>query len=148
MKRLLLILVFIIVLSINGCSTHEVIEQEVLKNEKNLFYTGQGEKWFATYSVSKVNSSYFDSLYIQYLSDRTTTEKSKEEQNIGPIEYQLVGNSMKIESLSPQKLKGIGNFHIASEMNSEFFNFYDGDELSLEIKWKDKREIIKLKIVK
>ncbi|WP_069650088.1 hypothetical protein [Caloranaerobacter ferrireducens] len=148
MKRFLCILLVTMIAILSGCSVSNVTKQEEIKNENNIFYTGQGEKWFATYSISKVNSSYFESLYIQYLVDRTTIEKNKEEQNIGPIEYKLVGNSMKLESSFPQKLKGIGNFHTATEMNAELFNTDYGDELILEIKWKDKTEKLYLKKLK
>lgn len=148
MKRFLCILLVTMIAILSGCSVSNVTKQEEIKNENNIFYTGQGEKWFATYSISKVNSSYFESLYIQYLVDRTTIEKNKEEQNIGPIEYKLVGNSMKLESSFPQKLKGIGNFHTATEMNAELFSTDYGDELILEIKWKDKTEKLYLKKLK
>ena len=107
------------------------------------FYTGQSTSWLATYSITKAKSSYYDSLSIQFLFDENNNESEREK--IGPIEYVLNGNSMKMESSYPQELKGVANFHTGSRVNAEAFKITFDKELELTVKWKEKSEIIKLK---
>ena len=97
--------------------------------------------WLAIYTITKVKSSYYDSLSIQFLFDdnnKYPTEK------IGPIEYELTGNSMKIGSSSPQELQGVANFHTGSRMNADNVKVTFDKEIILTVKWQCKSETLKL----
>lgn len=140
MKKIFLY-VFVIVmllLSLTGCSIKKMTE-----DKNTYFYLGQSKSWLVTYSITKVESTYYDSLSIQYIFDNNSP--SDKTQKIGPIEYQLNGNSMKIESTSPQELQGVGNFHTGSIMNSDAFKITFDKEMDLSIQWQDNEESIKLK---
>jgi hypothetical protein len=132
-KRLFFSIVALLVLMV-GCTKGTIEEQ-------NIFYFGEGNEWFSTYTISKVNGSYFDSLYIQYVTDRTEPLTDR----VGEIEYHLSVGEMFLSSTYPQPLQGVGNFHTASEMNADFFTMEFPDKVTLEIRWQDKVEKIILK---
>lgn len=111
------------------------------KTEGDVYYLGVGDSWLATYSVNKVNNSYYDSLSIQYIYD----ECSSEPEVVSPIEYTLVGNSSTKESSFPQELQGILNFHVASRINADFFETNFDNQMQLTVKWQGKEEHILLK---
>ncbi|MFT4146651.1 MAG: hypothetical protein QM644_19580 [Mobilitalea sp.] len=140
MKKLFLsvFLIAMLLLSLTSCAGKK------MTNDKNTyFYLGQSNSWLVTYSITKVESTYYDSLSIQYIFD---DEQLKEEtQKIGPIEYQLNGNSIKAESSSPQELQGVGNFHTGSIMNADNIKVTFDKEIDLSIQWRDNEESIILK---
>ncbi len=138
MKKIVIIFLFLaLIIMANGCNE---------ASDTNVLYFGEDEEWFATYTISKVRSSYFDSLYIQYINDRTASvkEQTTKAKNIGKIEYELTIGNLSIKSSYPQSLKGVGNFHVASETNAELVNTNFPDEITLEISWQDKKENIVL----
>lgn len=139
MKKFIYVFVILmLLLSFTGCSNKKMTE------EKNThFYLGQSNSWLVTYSITKVEDTYYDSLSILYIfDDNSLTEKKQE---IGPIEYQLIGNSMKTESSFPQELQGVGNFHTGNIMNADAFKITFDKEMDLSIQWQDNKESIKLK---
>ncbi|RUL52248.1 hypothetical protein [Lysinibacillus antri] len=139
MKIRFILLAFLSVFTLTACN--DVNENE---NPDHISYFGKGSEWFGTYTISKVNNSYFDSLYIQYVQDRANpgTEQTMEE--LGQIEYVLdTGNSV-LESSSPLPLEGIGSFHTATEFNAEMFEMDYPDEITLTVKWQDQNEVIQL----
>lgn len=136
MKKLLSIFMIVIIVSLGGCSNNKDIEKK-----DTYFYIGQSKSWLATYSVTKVNSSYYDSLSIQYLFDDNESETGK----IGPIEYQLNGNSIKTQSSYPQELQGVANFHTGSSMNADVIKITFDKDVELNVKWQGKNETLKLK---
>lgn len=136
MKKLLSILMIVIILSLGGCSNNKDIEKK-----DTYYYIGQSKSWLATYSVTKVKSSYYDSLSIQYLFDDNESEATK----IGPIEYQLNGNSIKTQSSYPQELQGVANFHTGNRMNADVIQITFGKDVELNVKWQGKNETVKLK---
>ncbi|MDP5274938.1 hypothetical protein [Chengkuizengella axinellae] len=140
MKKVIVIFFTLMIVMIAGCN--DVDTDKANTQEQNIFYFGEGEKWFATYTVSKVSKSYFDSLYIQYIKDHNNRT---EETTIGDIEYVLKAGNWTSQSSYPQSLKGVRNFHTASEMNAEAFDFANPEEVVLEISWQDKKETITLK---
>lgn len=70
-------------------------------------------------------------------------ESKSETGKIGPIEYQLDGNSMKTQSSYPQELQGVANFHIGSRMNADFTKITFDNDIELTVKWQGKSETIK-----
>ena len=77
MKLLLLILVLIIILSVSGCSTNEVKEQEETKIEKDIFYIMTHQKYnnFIKARFERINE---DALKIKekfYKPEEEITEK-------------------------------------------------------------------------
>jgi len=113
------------------------------EDKNTYFYLGQSNSWLVIYSITKVESTYYDSLSIQYIfDDNSPSEKT---QKIGPIEYQLNGNSMKAESSYPQELQGVGNFHTGSIMNADAIKITFDKEMDLSIQWQDNKESITLK---
>ena len=86
MKKVISILMLVLLLSLSGC-----YKDNKPQNKNTYFYFGQSNSWFATYSITKAKSSYYDSLSIQYLFDDNNKGQTEK---IGPIEFQLVGNSM------------------------------------------------------
>lgn len=152
MKKTIVIILFLsLIFMVAGCKTEEkpLTKKDLTINNKvsetNVFYFGEGEEWFATYTVSKVRTSYFDSLYIQYITDRTVSVEEQTSKKIGDIEYLLNAGKITIESSFPQHLKGIGNFHTASEVNASIVDNVFPEEITLEIRWQDKKENIVLK---
>lgn len=133
-----------------GCSKNELHNAKADLNTKErsqIFYFGEGKEWFGTVTISKVKTSYFESLYIQHIIERSTTGKEQQaSKNVGKIEYVLnLGNHNSTRSSYPQALQGIGSFHVATEINAETFDLKPSDEITLEIKWADKKETIQLK---
>ncbi|HHV09745.1 MAG TPA: hypothetical protein GXX75_05655 [Clostridiales bacterium] len=140
MKKLSLyvFVIVILLLSLTGCSNKKMTE-----DKNTYFYLGQSNSWLVIYSITKVESTYYDSLSIQYIfDDNSPSEKT---QKIGPIEYQLNGNSMKAESSYPQELQGVGNFHTGSIMNADAIKITFDKEMDLSIQWQDNKESITLK---
>ncbi len=137
MKKLFLFAFVIVMLLfiLTGCSNKKVTE-----DKNTYFYLGQSNSWLVTYSITKVESTYYDSLFIQYIFEDNSPRKK-----IGPIEYQLNGNSMKTESLYPQDLQGVGYFHTGSIMNADVIKITFDKEMDLSIHWQDNKESIKLK---
>ncbi|WP_232697206.1 hypothetical protein [Brevibacillus daliensis] len=131
-----LILVFLV-----GCTSGEGKKTDEMPT---VIYFGQGEEWFATYTISSVRESYFASLYIQYITDRTKTTV-KQTADIGKIEYILKGKEWTLSSSEPQSLVGILNFHTATEINADQFDLDLADTVTLEVRWKDQVEKIDLK---
>ena len=128
----------ILLLSLMGCANRKTTE-----DNNTYFYIGQSNRWIATYSITKVKSTYYDSLSIQYIFDNN--DPNEKNQKIGPIEYQLNGNSMKTESSFPQELQGVGSFHTGSIINADAFDITFDKKMELSIQWQDKKESIELK---
>ncbi len=82
MKKTAGIMLIVMALVLGGCT-----RSSGLKNRDITFYAGQGETWMATYSISNVDSIYYDSLTIQHIFD----EKERDAPSFGPIEYELTG---------------------------------------------------------
>jgi hypothetical protein len=140
-KYLLFISLFLIVLA--GCNhADDNLSEEA--NMDNTFYFGKGTEWFGTYTVSMVHESYFESLYIQHVTDRTGSNEGQIK-DIREIEYVLNMGGSKLESSDPQPLKGIGNFHTATEINKDLVDGDFPDQLTLTVKWNDQSEVIELK---
>ncbi len=136
--NLFVFVIAMLLLSMTGCSNKKVTE-----DKNTYFYLGQSNSWLVTYSITKVESTYYDSLSIQYIFDVNSPNELT--QKIGPIEYQLNGNSMKTESSFPQELQGVGNFHTGNIMNADAFKITFDKEMDLSIQWQDNKESIKLK---
>lgn len=136
MKKLLGILMIAVLLSMSSC-----ISDNKYENKDTHFYFGQSNSWLAVYTITKVKSSYYDSLSIQYIFDDNNNNQTEK---IGPIEYELTGNSMKIGSSSPQELQGTANFHTGSRMNVNNVKVTFDKEIILTVKWQDKSETLKL----
>ncbi|MEH7451719.1 hypothetical protein [Gottfriedia acidiceleris] len=140
----------LLLIMIAGCNPSSSVSKSKVGTEKeNLksqtYYFGEGDEWFGTYTISKVRTSYFESLYIQYITNHTDTIKEQISPKIGKIEYLLkLDDNNSLRSSYPQSLNGIGNFHTATEINEKMFNS-PPDEITLEIKWSGKKEIIKLR---
>ncbi|WP_214483175.1 hypothetical protein [Bacillus sp. SM2101] len=109
-----MLLFCILIILISGCEA-ENKTANINGPEMNVFYFGEGKKWFATFSVAKVRSSYFESMYIQYIQDRNPHEY----QSPTEIEYVLDTGFSSFKSNYPVSLKGIKNFHIAFETSPE-----------------------------
>jgi hypothetical protein len=139
MRKILITLFVLVLLTISGCT-----KAQEDTNSNYYFYAGQSNTWLATYTISKVNTSYYDSLCVQYLFSQNVSEKNTD-LKIGPIEYKLVGNSLTTQSSHPQKLQGVANFHTGSRMNAEIVKVSLDKEIALTIKWQGKSESIKLK---
>lgn len=126
----------VVLLSLCGCSRNIKVE-----DKNTYFYFGQSKSWFATYSITKDKSSYYDSLSIQYLFDDNNKNQTEK---IGPIEYQLTGNSMKSQSSSPQELQGVAYLHTGSRMNIDAVKITFDKDIELIVKWQGKNETVKL----
>ncbi|MBP2242978.1 hypothetical protein J2Z40_003560 [Cytobacillus eiseniae] len=144
MRKLNSIIILLFLFMLVGCNhVEEKIEEE--SKQDNIFYFGKGNEWFGTYTISKVNHSYFESLYIQHIRDRTDSVKEQATNNIGNIEYVLNKGNSQLESNYPQPIQGIGSFHTAIEVSEDLINNMFPDQLTLTIKWNGKSEIIELK---
>ncbi len=130
MKQMTFVLLLVLVL-LGGCIS-------VIEEEKNMMYFGEGEEWFAVYTVSNVKNFVYDSLYIQYTSDFVGKQRVKE------LEYSLTVGEKKLSSSYPQPIEGVGNFHTASKINPEFFSLDYPDQAILELSWQDQAETIVL----
>jgi hypothetical protein len=137
MKKMLGVLMVVVLLALSGC-----LNENKAQNKDTYFYFGQSNSWFATYSITKAKSSYYDSLSIQYLFD--ANEGKGETGKIGPIEYLLNGNSIIIQSAYPQELQGVANFHTGSRMNADVTKITFDKDIELIVKWQGKSETIKL----
>jgi len=135
------LILFAAVLMLISTSSGKGAEETAL----NHFYSGQGDSWLATYSVTRANSSIYSTLTIQYLFDQD--EMQNEAEKIGPIEYQLKLSDMKIESSFPQELRSLGSLHIVSRMNADFFSPTSGDSAELTVSWQGKTEKLQLEAI-
>lgn len=136
MKKIVSVLMIFSLMALSGC--YEKSENNEISD--TYFYNGESSSWFATYSITEDKSSYYDSLTIQYLFD----EDGDDQTDIGPIEYQLNGNSIETKSSYPQELQGVANFHTGTRMNADMFEITFDEEMELLVKWQDKNETIKL----
>ena len=137
MKKIVSVLVIFLVISLAGCSE----KSEINGNSDTYFYYGESSSWFATYTITEDKSSYYDSLTIQYLFDEDGDNQAGK---IGPIEYQLTGNSIETKSTYPQELQGVANFHTGTRINADMFEITFDEEMELLVKWQDKDETVKL----
>ncbi|MBB6638202.1 hypothetical protein [Cohnella thailandensis] len=97
------------------------------ETQNEAVYLGKGEEWLATYSLFKVNHSWFDSLYIQNIGEDRGSK-------IGPIEYRLIGGEgFEMASQYPLELQGVRSLHVSSEMNADFFTIHPNDEGVFEL---------------
>ncbi|MDF2539317.1 MAG: hypothetical protein K0S76_2338 [Herbinix sp.] len=108
------------------------------KKKETYYYIGKGDYWLATYSITEVNHTYYDSLVIQYLVFRDETN----EERIGPIEFVLKGNAMELSSTDPQDLKGVASLHTSAAYNAEVIKIKFEKSLILTVTWKDMQETI------
>jgi len=136
MKKILSVLMILSIMSLTGFYKKSEIE-----NSDTYFYYGESSSWFATYTITEDKSSYYDSLTIQYLFDE---DEEKQIVKIGPIEYQLNGNSMEMKSSYPQELQDVANFHTGTRMNADMFEITFNEEMELLVNWQDKNETVKL----
>ncbi|MNU90826.1 hypothetical protein D3C71_807030 [compost metagenome] len=123
MKKVFLIPLLLILL-VSGCSS----DSRESVNNNILIYFAKGDTWASTYTLIDAGETIFDSLYIQHIGDRDSELK--------PIEYELEGNGIKIESQYPQKLQGVRSFQVSGEYNKQFIkSFKDkNQEYKLTIK--------------
>lgn len=144
MKKPILIISSIAILLVSGALLMFYMYSNKIsaENKDTYFYSGQSDSWLATYSVAKAKSSSYNTLTIQYLFDEEISQS--EEGKIGPIEYQLVTDSMKMESSSPQELQGVGHFHTGSRMNADIFDLTFDEAVHLSVNWQGKTETLKL----
>ena len=133
MKKRLEVFLILMMLIFTSCSMHS-------KEKDAYFYLGKSNTWLVTYSVTKVASSYYDSLSIQYIFDNNEDNLDK----IGPIEYQLSDSSRSLVSSFPQQLQGIGYFHAGSRMNADIFKITFDKEMVFAIQWQGNTEKFKL----
>lgn len=136
MKKILSVLMILSIIALTGC-----YEKSEIENSDTYFYYGESSSWFATYTITEDKSSFYDSLTIQYLFDEDGDNKAEK---IGPIEYQLSGNSIETKSTYPQELQGVANFHTGTRINADMFEITFDEEMELLVKWQDKNETIKL----
>lgn len=110
------------------------------------FYYGQGDTWMATYTVSEINSTYYETIYIQYLYDSDISERQLEKisKEIGAIEYRLIGNSQEISSAFPQELNVYLNYQHAKFIKVDQ-EYKTERTMNITINWQDKEENITLK---
>ncbi|MDP4193190.1 MAG: hypothetical protein Q8858_16615, partial [Bacteroidota bacterium] len=129
----LLVFVFFITIFLIGFKRmrFESANENKTENKDTYFYFGQSYSWFATYSITKVKASYYDSLSMQYLFDDNSNDQTEK---IGPIEYELIGNPMKIQSSYPQELQGFANFHTGSRMNISDIKITFDKDIELTVK--------------
>ncbi|KOP82943.1 hypothetical protein ACFFHH_06585 [Cytobacillus solani] len=151
MKRVHIISLFLLIFIMFGCTSEAKIvnpqndKSDTEQSNKNITYFGEGEEWFSTYTISRVRTSVFESLYIQYITDRTASVEEQGTHGIGEIEYSLkIGDSSSLESSFPQPLKGVRNFHTATEINAELVNGDFPETIKLTIMWDEKKEMIEL----
>lgn len=136
--------IFLLIMLV-GCNNVESSVSEKSKKD-NVLYFGKGTTWFGSYTITKVNTSYFESLYIQHITDRTSPlQEQSANDDIGKIEYILDMGDTKLESSYPRSLKGIGNFHTATETNEDFIDEDFPEQITLTINWNDETEVISLK---
>ncbi|MCR8643231.1 hypothetical protein NV379_11220 [Paenibacillus sp. N1-5-1-14] len=110
------------------------------QDSTSFVYMDQQGEWLATYSVFKVKTSYFESLYLQYIGEDRGAK-------IGPIEYKLVGEGMEWASQYPQDLQGVRSFHTSSEINADILPHKPTKDsnFKLEIKYQGKSANFTLK---
>lgn len=130
-----LIRFLVIMLFIAGCS----VQEEMI--EGSAFYVGNSEHWLATYSISKVEETYYDSMTLQYLFGNEGIVE------VGPVEFELQGNGQLLSAQYPKNLEGVGGLHTNSVSNANFISLELNQEMDLMVKWKNQTETIKLKRV-
>ncbi|MDG0792271.1 hypothetical protein OMP38_16395 [Cohnella ginsengisoli] len=105
-----------------------------------LFTMVKEKNGLPPFSIFKANSSLFDSIYIQNISENRGAK-------FGPIEYRLVGgDGFKFESQYPQELHGVRSFHTSSESNSDFISVKPTTDGVFELTIKSNGKIEKLKL--
>lgn len=130
-----LIRFLVIMLFIAGCS----VQEEMI--EGSTFYVGNSEHWLETYSISKVEETYYDSMTLQYLFGNEGIVE------VGPVEFELQGNGQLLSTQYPKNLEGVGGLHTNSVSNANFISLELNQEMDLMVKWKNQTETIKLKRV-
>ena len=113
----------------------------MLFRSDNIIYIGNSETWLGTFTVSNIDSIYYNSLVIQSVFDEKT---DSQKEIIGKIEYKLIGDDMTFESTFPQNLEGTGYFHVGSKTSAEVFDIEFKDSMKLTVIWNDKEETIDL----
>lgn len=134
MKKLIFLMMLILSMFQLGCTNS-------VDSEDNIIYLGNSETWLGTYTVSKIDSIYYNSLVIQHVFDEKT---DNHKESIDKIEYKLSDDDMTFESTFPQNLEGTGYFHVGSKTSAEFFDIEFKDSMKLTVLWNDKEEIIDL----
>ena len=132
MKKTIMVMVLGIIVLLSGCSSDGRIE------DGTTFYVGKGESWLVTYSISKVEETYYESLTIQYLFGNEGIME------VGPIEFELITSSGTWESSDLQILQGVGSFHTSSISNADMIQLELDQEIDLTIRWEDRTESMKL----
>ena len=135
MKKNIIIMGLGIIVLLSGCSSDGRME------DGTTFYVGKSESWLATYSISKIEETYYESFTFQYLFGNEGT------MDIGAIEFELVTSNGTWESSDLQVLQGVGSFHTSSISNADIIQLELDQEIDLTIKWKDQTEIMKLERV-
>ncbi|MFD4707214.1 hypothetical protein ACFWM3_20425 [Gottfriedia sp. NPDC058432] len=136
MNKMIFVFLLLSSLCIAGCTKEEKPKKNNIP--KSTLYFGEGKYWFGTYTISKVDSMYYDSLTIQYINDGMHSK-------IGNIEYELKTDNQKLESSFPRPLSGYDYFHISTGLNAELIEKGLPKKATLQIQWKDKKETIILK---
>lgn len=136
MKKMIFVFLLLSSLCIVGCTKEEKPKEDNIP--RSTLYFGEGKYWFGTYTVSKVDSMYYNSLTIQHIKDGMHSK-------IGNIEYVLKTDNQTLESSFPNPLSGYDYFHISNELNAELIEKGLPKKATLQIKWKDKKETIILK---
>lgn len=132
MKKTIMVMVFGIIVLLSGCSSDERMK------DGTTFYVGKGESWLATYSISKIEETYYESFTIQYLFGNEGIME------VGPIGFELVTSNGTWESSDLQVLQGVGSFHTSSISNADMIQLELDQELDLTIRWEDRTESMKL----
>lgn len=136
MKKMIFVFLIFALLCTVGCKKEEKSKEG--SHSKSTLYFGEGKDWFSTYTVTKVDSIYYNSLTIQHINDGMHSK-------IGNIEYVLKTDIQTLESSFPRPLSGYDYFHISNGINAEIIGKGLPKKATLEIKWQDKKEIIVLK---
>lgn len=134
MKKIIFLMILVLSMFQLGCTNSG-------DSEDNIIYIGNSETWLGTFTVSNIDSIYYNSLVIQSVFDEKT---DSQKEIIGKIEYKLIGDDMTFESTFPQNLEGTGYFHVGSKTSAEVFDIEFKDSMKLTVIWNDKEETIDL----
>lgn len=134
MKKIIFLMILILSMFQLGCTNSG-------DSVDNIIYIGNSETWLGTFTVSNIDSIYYNSLVIQHVFDEKT---DSQRELIDKIEYKLSGVDIAFESTFPQNLDGTGYFHVGSKTSADFFDIDFKDSMKLTIMWNDKKETIDL----
>ncbi len=121
---------------LTGCSKTNATDES-----KSILYSGHGDSWLVTYTNTNVGIYNYASLTVQYLFVDSYMGQPKE---VGPIDYVLEGENIKIESSFPQELQGNNCFQTGTISNSNYIDMDMDGDMNISIKWQNLQEDILL----